>query len=155
MLLYVPLDDYLAQWFVNDQGGSVPVNLTRGTPETDLLKVFLTVPPKDFVPVTASEGLLPLRLPDFRGKDTRSNFYLPPRAMDALVDCIRTRFDVCMWKELAKFRHLFARKDSLIYAFMEKHGIDPTEKNWNAIAKRLQRKQDIARRVESRKTKKM
>lgn len=34
---------------------------------------------------------------------------------------------------------------------MEKHGIELTEKNWNAIAKRYQRKRDIYRRIDRRK----
>jgi len=34
------------------------------------------------------------------------------------------------------------RTDELIYAFMEKNGIDMTETNWNAIAKRYQRKRN-------------
>lgn len=154
MILYVPLEEYLAQWFANDQGGGLPVCLAKGSPESDILKMFLTLPPAGYVPQVAAQGFLPIRIPDFKTKDTRNNFYLPPKAMAALVECIRTRFDLCMWRELSKFRNIFARKDTLIYAFLEKHGIEPSEKNWNAVAKRFQRKQDIARRINSRKSQK-
>ena len=81
-------------------------------------------------------------------------FYLPPMAVDAVVTCIRRRFDVCMWQTLHRFSSVFQRQDKLIYAFMEKHGIDPTEKNWNAIAKRYQRKRDYYLMNERRKNSK-
>ena len=88
-----------------------------------------------------------IELPNFRSKDTRSNFYLPPKATEALKACIRNRFDIEMWNALHRFDAIFQRQDNLIYAFMEKHGIEQTEKNWNAIAKRYQRKRDIYKRI--------
>ncbi len=33
MNLYLELEDYLAQWFINDQGGNNPVRLIRGSME--------------------------------------------------------------------------------------------------------------------------
>lgn len=92
-----------------------------------------------------------IELPNFRSKDTRSNFYLPPKAAEALKACIRNRFDIEMWNALHRFDAIFQRQDNLIYAFMEKHGIEQTEKNWNAIAKRYQRKRDIYKRIARRK----
>lgn len=153
MLLYLTLDPYLAQWFVNDCGGDIPVRLRRGSPESDILQVFLSVPPENFDP-TPPPGAIPVILPAFAAKDTRSAFYLSPAAERLLVDLIRTRFDCCMWKELFKFSSLFSRIDNLIYAFMERHGIEPDERNFNAIVKRFQRKRDIYRKSVSRKGKK-
>ena len=34
MLLYIELEDYLAQWFRHEQGGTDPVRLTRGSIES-------------------------------------------------------------------------------------------------------------------------
>lgn len=141
--LYIPLEDYLADWFVNEQGGNRPVRLMRGSIESGLLETFLQTPPEDYVPEVEEEGKLAIIIPSFRHKPPERFFYLPPMAVDAVVTCIRRRFDVCMWQTLHRFSSVFQRQDKLIYAFMEKHGIDPTEKNWNAIAKRYQRKRDI------------
>lgn len=151
MYLYLELEDYLAQWFIHDQGGNNPVRLIRGSMEWGLLEQFLQTPPADYVPQVGGPGLVCIVLPNFRSKDTRSNFYLPPKATEALKACIRNRFDIDMWNALHRFVAIFQRQDNLIYAFMEKHGIDMTEKNWNAIAKRYQRKRDIYRRIERRK----
>ena len=148
--LYIPLEDYLADWFVNEQGGNRPVRLMRGSIESGLLETFLQTPPEDYVPEVEEEGKLAIIIPSFRHKPPERFFYLPPMAVDAVVTCIRRRFDVCMWQTLHRFSSVFQRQDKLIYAFMEKHGIDPTEKNWNAIAKRYQRKRDIYKRIERR-----
>lgn len=150
MVLYLKLDDYLAQWFVHEQGGNIPVRLTRGSIESGLLEQFLQTPPPDYVPEIVSDGQLAIEIPSFRNKDPRSNFYLPPRAREAVVQCIRNRFDIAMWNALHRFSSVFSRQDHLIYAFMEKYGIEQSEKNWNAIAKRYQRKRDIYLRMERR-----
>lgn len=151
MLLYLELDDYLAQWFINDQGGDYPVRLIRGSMESGLLEQFLQTPPPDYVPDFGGEGKIAIEIPNFRSKDTRDNYFLPAKAREALVACIRNRFDISMWQALHRFSSVFLRQDSLIYAFMEKHGIELTEKNWNAIAKRYQRKRDIYKRIQRRK----
>ena len=151
MHLYLELEDYLAQWFINDMGGENPVRLIRGCMEWGLLEQFLRTPPAGYEPCIVGEGFVCIVLPNFRSKDTRSNFYLPPKATEALKACIRNRFDIEMWNALHRFDAIFQRQDNLIYAFMEKHNIEQTEKNWNAIAKRYQRKRDIYKRIERRK----
>ena len=151
MFLYLEIEDYLAQWFINDQGGNYPIRLSRGSMEWCLLEQFLQTPPADYVPQVGGEGFVCIELPNFRSKDTRYNYYLPPKATETLKACIRNRFDIALWNALHRFAALFQRQDNLIYAFMEANGIDMTEKNWNAIAKRYQRKRDIYKRIERRK----
>lgn len=150
-ILYLELEDYLSQWFIDSHGGNEPVSLIRGSAEWGLLEIYLKTPPKDYVPEVGGVGYVAIELPNFRSKDTRTNYYLPQKAKEALKSCIRTRFDIEMWAEIHRFSNLFKRKDDLIYAFMEKHGIELTEKNWNAIAKRYRRKRDIYKRKLRRK----
>ncbi len=102
------------------------------------------------MPQVGGPGFVCIVLPNFRSKDTRNNYYLPPKAKEALKACIRNRFDIEMWNALHRFDAIFQRQDNLIYAFMEKNGIELSERNWNAIAKRYQRKRDIYRRMERR-----
>lgn len=151
MTLYLQLEDYLAQWYIHDQGSGYPVRPLRGSMESALLEMFLQTPPPEYVPEREAPGCVAIELPNFRNKDTRYYFYLPPKAREALIACIRNRFDIDMWNSLHKFSAIFQRQDHLIYAFMEKHGIEMNEKNWNAIAKRYQRKRDIYRRIDRRK----
>ena len=81
MLLYIELEDYLAQWFRHEQGGTDPVRLTRGSIESGLLEQFLQTPPPDYVPDFGGDGKLAIELPNFRNKDIRSYYYLPPKAL--------------------------------------------------------------------------
>lgn len=151
MLLYLELEDYLAQWFIHDQGGAYPVRLIRGSVESGWLGIYLSVPPPDYRAEPPASGLLAIELPNFRHKDTRSCYWLAPRAAEGLRKIIRTRFDMEMWKELHRFDAIFRRQDDMIYAFLERHDIEATEKNFNAVKKRYQRKRDIYRRIKSRK----
>ena len=142
-LLYLPLEDYIAQWFIHEQGGSVPVQLTRGSVESKLLEVYLTNRPEDTLPEVCSEGMTAIAIPTFRNRPPEVFNYLPKAALNSLLSIIRSRFDVKLWEELHHFGKIGKRQDELIYAWMNKHGIDLTEKNWNAIAKRYQRQRNI------------
>ena len=137
--LYIPLEDYIAQWFVHEQGGTVPVHLTRGSVESKLLEVYLTHRPADLLPETNGEGKLAIAIPTFRNRPPEVFNHLPQRALNSLLSIIRDRFDVQLWKDLHGFGKITKRQDELIYAWMEKHGIAMTETNWNTIAKRYQR----------------
>lgn len=141
--LYIPLEDYLADWFVHDQGGENPVHLTRGSVESKILEVFLTHRPEDQLPDVAGDGKLAIVIPSFRNRPPEVFNYLPQHALSSLLNIIRSRFDIQLWNELHHFGKITNRQDELIYAWMEKHGIAMTEKNWNAIAKRYQRQRNV------------
>ena len=141
--IYIPLEDYLAQWFIHEQGGEVPVHLLRGSVESKILENFIAKRPNDVLPETAGEGRLAIAIPTFRHRPPATYNFLPQRATAALLNIIRNRFDISMWNELHHFGKIDKRQDDLIYAFMEKHGIEASEKNWNAIAKRYQRLRNV------------
>mgnify|MGYP000789231164 FL=1 len=141
--LYIPLEDYLAQWFIHEHGGEVPVRLIRGSVESKILEVFLTHWPEDRLPDMAGDGKLAIVIPSFRNRPPEVFNYLPQRALASLLTMIRNRFDIELWNDLHHFGRIGKRQDELIYAWMEKHGIEMTETNWNAIAKRYQRQRNI------------
>lgn len=138
--IYIPLESYLSQWFVNRHGGVNPVKLRRGCAESDILEVFLTQPPSGYVPAPCPEGSVPVIIPAYKYKPAHVYNYLPPAAVDAFVHEVRKQFDVELWSDLFRFGNIGRRRDNLIYAWMEAHGIEATDRNWNAIAKRYQRK---------------
>ncbi len=154
MTIPITLDPYLAQWWRFDSGGADPIEIRRGSPEADFLQVFLRRPPADFRPEPPGPDSVSVLLPSFAAKDTRYYFWLSPTACRLFVDLIRTRFDVALWKALHRFQAVFRRQDDLIYAFMEANGIEPDERNFNAIAKRYQRKRDVYRKAALRQAKK-
>lgn len=143
LCIYLPLEDYLAQWFVNEHGGERPVHLLRGSIESKALETYLEKLPEDIEPEVLAPDKLAVRIPTFRTRPPETYNYLPPRALALLLNIIRNRFDLQLWEELHHFGKIGRRQDELIYAWMEKHRIDPTEKNWNAIAKRYQRQRNI------------
>ena len=102
-LLYLPLEDYIAQWFIHEQGGSVPVQLTRGSVESKLLEVYLTNRPEDTLPEVCSEGMTAIAIPTFRNRPPEVFNYLPKAALNSLLSIIRSRFDVKLWEELHHF----------------------------------------------------
>lgn len=119
------------------------MTLTRGSVESKILEVYLAHRPEGMLPQRREEGMLPIFIPSFRNRPPEVFNYLPQRAMSALLAVIRNRFDIDLWNELHHFGKITSRQDELIYAWMEKHGIELTEKNWNAIAKRYQRQRNI------------
>ncbi len=141
--LYIPLEDYLAQWLIHEHGGSVPVQFIRGSVESKILEVYLTHRPEDKLPEIGGEGKLAIAIPSFRNRPPEVFNYLPQRALSSLLTMIRNRFDIQLWNDLHNFGRISKRQDELIYAWMEKHGIEMTETNWNAIAKRYQRQRNI------------
>lgn len=143
MCLYLPMDDYLAQWFTHEQGGEVPVRLTRGSIESKILELYLTARPAHAHPALPTPGALAVVIPCFRNRPPEVYNHLPPRAQTSLLNIVRNRFDVQLWQELHHFGKIGRRQDELIYAWMEAHGIEPTETNWNAIAKRYQRQRNL------------
>ena len=144
-ILYLHLDDYLAQWFINEHGGVSPVELIRGSIEWNILEQFLISPPHNAVVTTEAENqdAVKIVLPSFRNKDTRFFNYLPKSAQYLLANCIRNRFDIDLWNSIHKFDSVMQRQDQLILAYMESHGIEINDKNWAAIAKRYQRKRKL------------
>ena len=139
-VVYIELEDYLKQWFINEMGGDMPVKLIRGSVESKILEVFLTKRPEDLAPDLGGEDKLPIIIPEFRNRPADVYNHLPKHAVTSLQNIIRHRFDISLWKDLNTFGNIIGnRQDDLIYAWMEKHGIEINEKNWNAIAKRYQR----------------
>ena len=63
MNVYINLDPYLAQWFVHEQGGNVPVVLMRGCIERSILEQFLQRLPDGVAPQTCHSGGLPIVIP--------------------------------------------------------------------------------------------
>lgn len=143
MNIYVELEDYLAQWFINDHGGGEPVKLTRGSVESKILEVYLAPLPAGAAPDLPGPGDVAILIPTFRAKPATTYNHLPKHARAALLNVIRERFDIQLWQDLHVFGKISKRQDELIYAWMEKHGIEMTDKNWNAIAKRYQRQREV------------
>lgn len=144
--VFLTLEPYLAQWLAYESDGNNPIPVKRGSAEADLLELFLKKPPKDpdYRPqLHPLPGQVEILLPAFKHKDTRTYNYLPPRGEICLHQCIRNRFKVQLWKDLHTVGNVVRRTDVAISDWMEEHGIEVNDTNWNTIAKILQRNRAI------------
>lgn len=136
--IHIELDPYLRQWFIHDFGGE-PVVLGRASIESKILETFLIETPHNASPELPGENTVAIRIPTFRYKDAATHNYLPVAAREALKETIRNRFDVELFNDLHTFGRIGKRLDNVVYAWMEAHGIENNETNWNAVTKRYQR----------------
>lgn len=140
--VYLKVEPYLAQWYVHEQGGTSPVRPKRGSAESDILEAFLRPQPDGELPDTGQDSNLAISIPYFKHRDPRTNFYLPPVAKRALVHTLYTRFRVQLWEEMHRLENIPTEMSVLIYAWMEKHGIEDTENNFFLISKLYYRKRN-------------
>lgn len=150
---YVKMDPYLAQWLIHETGGK-PVEFPKNSLENDIIALGLTTLPEKRKPDLPGEGKVPIVLPNFKYKDVRYYNYLPTSSKEQLLQCLRARFVVALWKDLFRFGYIGKQKQDLIWTWMETHGIEDTETNFNAILKIYARKRDAFRKQLKRTNKK-
>lgn len=137
--VHITLEPWLAQWFVNENGGETPVVVPRLSVEHRIFDVFLTTLPAAAQPDRPGDNTVAVVVPVFKHRPVERYNYLPHKAKVEMRNCIRNRFIIQLWNDLHHFGHIGKRRDTLIYAWMEQNGIELTDTNWNAIAKIYQR----------------
>ena len=148
-VIYLILPPYLAQWLRHEHD-RIPIEFPKNSMENDIIELGLIRKTVLLNAPGPGENTVAIALPKFKNKDVRKYNYLPVAARRSLQQCIRSRFAVALWKDLHKFGNIGRRKQDLIYAWMEAHGIETSEKNWNTIAKIYMRKRDVYRRQQLR-----
>lgn len=137
--IYLELEPYLAQWLIHEAGGQLPVKFRKLSVENRMLSTFLIAMPHNAAPDLPTETSVPIAIPAYRGGDPTVYNYLPVSAKHSLKERIRDRFIIALWTDLHSFGNIGKRRDYLIYAWMQKHGIEEDETNFNTIAKIYQR----------------
>lgn len=129
--VYLKAPDYLAQWIAHTFGN--PAQLDKSSPENRVLNEFLTVTPSGKSPDTGEGSNVTIPIPYFKGKDPRVYNYISQRGKNALIESFRTLLKRNMWKEISPLEEdANCTISSLIYAWMEKHGID--EEHWYTVS---------------------
>ena len=137
--LHLELEPYLRQWLVHENEGTLPLSFPKLSTENRILEVYLITLPPNARPDMPGESTIPIEIPSFRYKPPQHYNYLPVGAKRELKKCIRNRFIIALWNDLQHFGFIGKRKDHLIYAWMENHGIEVNDTNYNTIAKIYQR----------------
>ena len=155
-VIYLKVEPYLAQWLHSHYGD--PVVFPKNSTENDIIELGLVTKKiaenEKETPDLPEEGKIAISLPYYKFTEVRSRFHLLKKSKESLLFCIKARFALELWTELFKFRNRNEMKQEIIWVWMEKHGIDMTESNWNVIAKIYRRKMDVYRKDRWRKKQK-
>ena len=145
MTVNLNLPPYLAQYCAEKYNAQDNIiDPVKGSPISQFLRVFLrhknTRPqnPKENTPADPYSVTMKIRIPHFPGRDPQYYNYLSPIAESQLRDLIRSIFEVELFSDFTKISNFNIPVNEYIYSWMDAHGIEPEEKNWLAISKRLQ-----------------
>lgn len=141
--IYLKVPTYLDQWLRHDYWNPVTdrVEFERGSNLHSILSTFLRKEPTGYERGDVSD-LLPVEVPTFKGMNPDQHNYLSHEGKKALISAIKRNFKTLIDRELSVFYFADVTIIDIIYAFMEKHGIDKTEKNHEAIRQMYKRQRD-------------
>jgi len=128
--VYLKVPDYLAQW-INHTFGS-PISLIKDSPESRLLNELLCKLPADRQPDFGEGANVEIIIPFFKGKDPQYWNYLHETGKTALTESFSTLFKKSLFNEITALQNGHVKRATLIYAYMERHGID--EKHWDTVS---------------------
>ena len=126
--------DYLIQWLRHEYWNpeTSRIEFPRGSAPRVVLQTFLRKAPKDYQPVPDAKAL-PIEVPTIKGVNPASLNYLPECGRAALVSTCKKLFQNLVWSELHERFTQDVQITDIIYAFMERHGIENDPRNWEAI----------------------
>lgn len=130
IFIHLRFETYLAEW-VNNTFGS-PVVLIKDSPEMRVLNEMLVKKPKHAPELNEEQANVIIPIPYFRGKDPAIYNYLHPRGRNVLEESFRTLMIKNMMEEVGNLENNNVKMSSLIYGWMEKHGID--EQHWYTVS---------------------
>lgn len=142
VFIHVKFKPYLAQWLINDNGGTLPIVFPKYSVENRILQLFLIPLPPNAIPNLPTEDSLPIVIPQYKYGDPKRINYLPVAAMKCLCDTIRERFLVELWTSLHQFGYIGKKRQKILEAYMESHGIENNDTNFNDLLKIYQRQRD-------------
>ena len=134
-----------------------PVETRRGSLERNVLEMFLSKRPTDYIERPDPNATICIVIPSFVTKPPQTYNYLRPSAAALLQQSVHNHFRVELSKYLSKFigvtvdrQGVKVTTESIIRTFMENNGIEDTETNMFAIRQVWQRLSNNKRVNDSR-----
>lgn len=131
--IYITPPAYLADWlrheFWSTETGRV--EFPRGSAPRAVLQALLRKGPALLPP--PPEGSLPVEVPTFKGINPATFNYLSDDGKSALISACKKLFQATLFTELSPLFGHEVQITDVIYDFMDRHGIEATEKNWETI----------------------
>lgn len=129
-VIYLKAPQYLAQW-INHTFGT-PAVLVKDSPESRILNECLVKTPKNSLPDTGADANISIVVPYFKGKDPRVYNYIHQTGKNAVLESFRTLLIKNLMEEVGSIDNKCTKIATLIYAWMEKHGID--QEHWYTVS---------------------
>lgn len=147
--LYIKAPEYLDQWLRHEfwDADTNRVIFPRGSAPRAVLQSLLRKAPRNHHE-TNDPSSLPVEVPSFRGVNAATFNYLSDRGRAALISACRKLFQATLFNELHELFDHDVQITDIIYDFMDRHGIERTEKNWETIRQmysRMRKKSQISR----------
>ncbi|HEY6914805.1 MAG TPA: hypothetical protein VI413_09025 [Paludibacter sp.] len=140
--VYLTVPKYLEQWITHTFGN--PVELIKDSPEMRTLNELTVKLPCNKMPDTGKDSNITIPIPYFKGKDPAIYNHLHDSGKNALIESFSTLFDKNLFHEITDLINCTPdslgkkkKRAALIYAYMEKHGID--EDHWDTVSQRFHR----------------
>ena len=132
--VYINPPEYLGQWLRHDfwEPDSERVVFPRGSAPRAVLASLLRKAPSEYRPGN-TDGLIPVEVPSFKGLNPATFNYLSPTGQTALISACKKLFQATLYNELHELFSHDVQITDIIYEFMDRHGIERTERNWETI----------------------
>lgn len=153
--VYITAPEYLRQWLRHEYWNEETRRLEfpRGSAPRAILQTLLRRTPANLMPHLPGKEETAVEVPTFKGVNPATYCHLPEVGKKALVSCLKKMFQSVMWQELHPLLTLDIQITDVIYAFLDKHGIEPTEQNWETVRQMYYRmRKKTARTAEEEKT---
>lgn len=130
--VYLKVPTYLEQWMKHTFGD--PIVLEKDCPEGRVLNEMLVKLPKDCKPDTGQDSNIRIGIPYFKGKNPETYNHLHKSGKNALIESFKTLFKKNLMAEIGSLENIGVncKTSDLLYAYMEKHGIDQV--HWHTIS---------------------
>jgi hypothetical protein len=128
--VYLRVPEYLADWITNTFGN--PVILVKDGPESRLLNEQICKTPLNKKPDTGEGSNISIPIPFFKGKHPETYNYIHKSGKKALMESFYTLLRKNLMEEVGSLENGNCKMATLIYAFMEKHGIE--ERHWYTVS---------------------
>jgi hypothetical protein len=131
--IYIKCPDYLAQWLKHEfwSDEEQRVKFPRGSAEHVIMQMFITK--RRYVVQPSTAGLLAVEVPQVPRMNPAVYCDVTESGKKTLISTIKLRFKKQMWEELHVIFPMDVQITDLIYAYLEKVGIEPTPKNWETV----------------------
>ncbi len=132
--IFLRLPAYLDQWCRSEfwNNDTNRVEFPRGSAPRAVMQALLCRDHR--IDLHADNtGLLPVEVPTYKGINPQAYRHLSDKGKKALVSCLKKYFASVMWQELHPLLSHDIQITEVVYAFLDRHGIDPTPQNWETV----------------------